>query len=473
MSESIVTEIVGTSWTCVEAPAGCGKTTLIVQSVKAEDKRQLILTHTHAGVHSLKLRFQHYKVNKDKYNVTTIASWALRWAAAYSEMTGENVSPFQNDWTSVYEACLILLDNHAVQRAIQVSYAGLYVDEYQDCDIHQHKLIMKLGGIIPCRIFGDPLQGIFEFNETLVSWEDDVVSNFSIKPLNKPWRWAKTNPKLGQSLNTIRQNLLNGNSINLEEIQHIEWRKKAPQSDYQSADNQYVDYCKRIASKYKGERISIIQKIANKRHHLARRLAGKYSVIEPFSIPDLFKAISNFETADETEMIMQVVEFASWCRTKLNRKFRATLQNYLSNSQYEAIAEEHRQLLQAVQGFTGVESLIDILNALDSIKGSQLFRRELWLEMRRTLKSYSSNKFQSLFEAAEFTRNQTRFFGRPQYKHIIASTYLIKGLEYNHSVILDADELDTKNLYVALTRANTMVFVVSNSCILPNKAVLT
>jgi hypothetical protein len=37
------------------------------------------------------------------------------------------------------------------------------VDEYQDCSLDQHELICLLSEILPCRILGDPLQGIFSF----------------------------------------------------------------------------------------------------------------------------------------------------------------------------------------------------------------------------------------------------------------------------------------------------------------------
>jgi len=38
----------------VIAPAGFGKTYLVVESVKHSDNRQLILTHTYAGVNAIK-----------------------------------------------------------------------------------------------------------------------------------------------------------------------------------------------------------------------------------------------------------------------------------------------------------------------------------------------------------------------------------------------------------------------------------
>jgi superfamily I DNA/RNA helicase len=67
-----------------------------------------------------------------------------------------------------------------VQQVIGSSYAGLFVDEYQDCTRAQHAIVLMLAELLPCRILGDPLQGIFGFNEDpLVDW------NPTLKELSK------------------------------------------------------------------------------------------------------------------------------------------------------------------------------------------------------------------------------------------------------------------------------------------------
>jgi hypothetical protein len=43
----------------------------------------------------------------------------------------------------------------------------------------------------------------------------------------------------------------------------------------------------------------------------------------------------------------------------------------------------------------------------------------------------------------------------------VGTTLLVKGLEFDHAVVLDADALDAKNLYVALTRGARSLTVVS------------
>ena len=65
------------------APAGYGKTEEIAEAVHACDGKQLILTHTRAGVAALRDRMKRKKVCPDKYEIDTIASFCLKWCKAY------------------------------------------------------------------------------------------------------------------------------------------------------------------------------------------------------------------------------------------------------------------------------------------------------------------------------------------------------------------------------------------------------
>jgi len=71
----------------IVAPAGYGKTELIAQSVGCSEGRQLVLTHTHAGVDSIRKKLRKYSISSSKYNVETIHSFALRFAGSYPKTT--------------------------------------------------------------------------------------------------------------------------------------------------------------------------------------------------------------------------------------------------------------------------------------------------------------------------------------------------------------------------------------------------
>lgn len=69
-------------------------------------------------------------------------------------------------------------------------------------------------------------------------------------------------------------------------------------------------------------------------------------------------------------------------------------------------------------------------------------------------------------DAAIRMREQNRLLGRPLPKRAVGSTLLLKGLEAEIAVILDADALDPANLYVAMTRGSRRLIVCSRSRII-------
>ena len=65
------------------APAGCGKTYTIAECLRYTEGLQLILTHTHAGVASLKEKIKEKGIATNKYRIETIASYAQKYVSAF------------------------------------------------------------------------------------------------------------------------------------------------------------------------------------------------------------------------------------------------------------------------------------------------------------------------------------------------------------------------------------------------------
>jgi hypothetical protein len=68
----------------------------------------------------------------------------------------------------------------------------------------------------------------------------------------------------------------------------------------------------------------------------------------------------------------------------------------------------------------------------------------------KALQSCDGSEGNSFYEAAARSREQNRLLGRPLPRRAVGSTLLLKGLEADVSVILDASDLDARNLYVAM-----------------------
>ena len=126
----------------VIAPAGYGKTHLIARSVHVATARQLVLTHTCVGVDALRQKMQLLGVPATRYQIDTIASWALRSCLHFPKTSNwSKDNPGSKDWVKVYAACATLCAKPFFRRLVRCSYGGIYVDEYQDCSSEQHTLM--------------------------------------------------------------------------------------------------------------------------------------------------------------------------------------------------------------------------------------------------------------------------------------------------------------------------------------------
>ena len=90
-----------------------------------------------------------------------------------------------------------------------------------------HNVIKLLSKYIPCKIFGDPLQSIFDFdkNDHLISWNEVEKSYDFAGELDYPWRW-NSNIELGNIINNYRNELLIGkipNFLNGKNVQVINY----------------------------------------------------------------------------------------------------------------------------------------------------------------------------------------------------------------------------------------------------------
>ena len=147
------------------AAAGHGKTHAIAECIQlcSLGKPQLILTHTHAGIASIKTKLTEMNVDNKKYHVETITSFVQRYVLAFCRKDDLPEPSEKEYFDAVLQKGAKLFENKHVLDVVSLTYDGLFVDEYQDCTIGQHVILMKIGEVLPIHLFGDELQGIFGF----------------------------------------------------------------------------------------------------------------------------------------------------------------------------------------------------------------------------------------------------------------------------------------------------------------------
>lgn len=440
----------------VLAPAGCGKTETIARAaVSHGEEPVLILTHTHAGVSALRKRLQRLGTKRRRVRVETIAAWALRFNCSYPTISRSAVEhPRNEQWADVYDGALRIARS-PLRRVLKESYASIYVDEYQDCTLRQHNLIQSLAESVPCKVLGDPLQGIFDFGSSaLVDWAEVESAFPPYATLTKPWRWASTNSALGSWLTSCRADLLSGNPIDLRKSP-IEWRPSGPLEQLQTAKE----------AARRGGRVVALLQWPGQCITLAQKLKGRYGVMEPIESGDLQEHALRIDESQGPERVTAVLGFCAKCMTGV--QVLNTIEAAIRRGSTSRIRKRKIQLkaLEAVGSSRDLGLVATALECIAHLEEVGLYRYELFDAMKLAA-TRGARTGEALPEAAWQIRNATRQSGRVQQGPQLSRTLLVKGLEYDHVAVLGAHAMDQRNLYVALTRASRSVLVVSNAPVL-------
>lgn len=443
----------------VEAPAGCGKTEAIVRAIGLYCKEpQLVLTHTHAGVDALKQRFRDHGVPTDRYHVDTISGWAWSWVRRYPGNSRYRSSLTTPAWNDVYKAVEVLLDKDFVKNGILNSYAGIIIDEYQDCTLSMHRLVQALKGLVPCRVLGDDLQGIFDFkhDDPLVDWTN-VKNSFvnDLGKLEKPFRWLKANNKrLGDWLLAQRSTFRLSREPNYDDSP-IE-RYKLP----------FGEIGRKIIGLTR-EREGRICVIGPKERYLAPGLETTlakqgYCVLEPNELRvlrDLVDVLAEDKPADKANALLDFFKLvyggvsdhadfiAKICRGDPQRP-RSTARKALC--------------LRHSAGITP-ELIMDLLSYLERSAGVSCKRQE----SVSTLRCILEQRIQTGADIKELYTQETsrrKYRNRANIRRSIGSTLLVKGLEFEHAIVVRPVNWQKnwggyKDLYVALTRGTKTVTI--------------
>ena len=457
----------------VIASAGCGKTELIAQAIKADSKsRVLVLTHTNAGVNALKQRLKKNGVAKNFTQVDTIASWCLRYVKSYPIMSDlQHPNPLGNEWNTIYRSANLLLKEKHILSVISSSYDSVYVDEYQDCISDQHEIIKTLAKILPCRIVGDPLQGIFDFAGANLPWKNVIEVTFpKIFKLNTPWRWINKNEELGNWLLKLREKIIYGESIVFGKSTPTRWRL--------AEETNKIDFARRM-SETKDYVVAVL-KWPKDAHQFARLTEGSFSSMEALDCRELNKfaecldnSCSLMQENKGIEIAKNIIYLAKECMTEVNDALENVIGSLELNEIPDINKEKNNQdIVIAIANLVGTPNASNILAVMikiEMIRNTGKFRNELWREAKRIVEHLKNNVYNSYADASWNLRNHRSYRRGSLDSKLVSRTLLIKGLEFDHSVIVDAEKfIDNrfsggggKDFYVAATRGTQSLSVIS------------
>ena len=448
----------------VELPAGTGKTHLVAALAAAavgQGERTLILTHTNAGVDVLRRRLRQFGVATSAVRVETIASWCFDVIRHYPVLSGLAVGA-EPDWEQTqqyYAGAAVAIQATAIRKVLQASYGLAIVDEYQDCIIEQHDLVLALHASLPVCVFGDPLQNIFDFGSNVtVKWAKEVVATWPALALPvQPWRWRGHHEDLGQWLIDIRADLHGGRPIDLATAP-LSWRRNdTPQAA--------VNAC--FAQPTGDGSVVAISKWPHECAAVASKTNGSYGMMEEFQGSFMMKFAATVDSGDPRQIAVATLQFAKDCISCIAAKLNATVKDKLAKGESVAHfsrpgAEVQLGLLSGLLSDPSPARVRETLVAIGQLPDGRLYRREAWRDMLKALAIVAAGSDVTVAQAIRNIRNRTRIVGRAQDDRIISRPLLVKGLEYDHAVVLNAERYSATELYVALSRSRKSLTVVSN-----------
>lgn len=453
----------------VIAPAGCGKTQLIVEALSyATARPKLVLTHTTAGVAALRQRLRGLKIPAAHYRISTIAGWALNISGMFpSTCAYSSDGNSQPNYIDLQKKVSLLIQNGHISDILHSSYSRILIDEYQDCSESQHNLICSLSNILPTIIFGDPLQAIFGFSkrDPLPNWNGQVEKEFPvISTLNTPWRWINAgNKPLGDWILEVRRAFLAGESIDLNSVPNCVHHYPLSGDPISNRKLQISTHYQVRKNMLPSESLLVIgdSKRASARHDFAKSTQG-IDVVEPVDLKDIVAAADSFDQLHAYELLNQVLTIASNFMSGIDKSgILKRVETIIGNKNRKEPTNIELQAVQLVSNGSP-KDILKIINLLEESDSVKIYRSAALAALKDTLALSISQPDKTLSDSASSIREKRRQQGDKRItSRAIGSTLLLKGLESDHVLILDASQMDRSNLYVALSRGSKTITLFS------------
>jgi len=464
-----VDEIIHNEKSMIIAPAGYGKTHFITSCVSAASSKQLILTHTHSGVASLRQKLKKACIESKFYNVETITSFAQKYVFAYSD---QKQLPSQEDSKKYYpyiieKATEIFSFSH-IKSVLQATYSMLYVDEYQDCSEDQHQLILSLAEVMNVCILGDPLQGIFDFStkNPIDLTDKNFFSGFweNRYELSTPWRWViNDSDELGYNLHQIRQKISETNSIDLRLFNSI--NLTISKDPYR---NNYSEIMKIISD---NENLLVIipdSKQINKRLDFQKRFLNRLVLLEAIDGKDFYalaKKCDQIIASGTFPMLLDLMKIV--CnKTAVDIWFNNSGVKNKRDPADNAIIQPVNEKLMSFLSSKNPKDLALFLHLITKLPKIKCYRKDLLFSLIDSIEITQISK-ETVYKAMMEKRNFIRRVGRDVNNKCIGTTLLTKGLEFESVLIINCNEFTCRrNFYVAATRASKRLYIITNNPIL-------
>lgn len=448
------------------APAGHGKTEMITDLVANLPGKKLVLTHTNAGVSALTQRLSKKQIGKEKYTLSTISSFCMKWCGAYptTAEVDQTIPLSDNRYYNDQVCGAVKIFSHSWAREIiKATYACVIVDEYQDCVVNQHQIFLELNKTVPVYVFGDPLQSIFGWAGKPVSWNQIEFELVCVK--TSPHRWERGSVELGQYLTKVRTVLLpslDRKRVRLSTIPNGTFIKRISPASARGTG------LLNEMNKYKSA--LYLTKWQQAQCLFSQQTGGVFQNDEPQNLNELYKYAKFLDVDDGYARAETIYSFVEACATQVNAELGSYRKHIIEGDFNFDHIKKHTEFGNRMLNVFQNHSYNDMLSVLEWVRSNSIFRlyrRELFTELIRAIQ-YARDRGTSIHEAAQQIRmnpnNQSRYAG---FKKLSSRAVLSKGLEFECVAINLQENYTATEMYVAMTRAmKTIIFITDQDSVL-------
>lgn len=183
---------------------------------------------------------------------------------------------------------------------------------------------------------------------------------------------------------------------------------------------------------------------------LARLTGGLFQCVEALHAKDAAGALAALENARGGDRGRVLVDFVRSISIHGGNQLDTIVALLDGVARTEPDAETRRVADLLARADTATE-LADALDALARLSSVKVFRRELLWSAVDSLRDLGNGPCRDTATALRARRNLTSHVGRRLARCSVGSTLLLKGMEFDHAVVVDTGQFSIHDLYVALT----------------------
>jgi DNA helicase-2/ATP-dependent DNA helicase PcrA len=204
------------------------------------------------------------------------------------------------------------------------------------------------------------------------------------------------------------------------------------------------------------------------RHHFAK-ISNGIDVVEPVDLTDVMSFASQFDSHAGVTLVEKVLSAAGSMMTGIGlSSLVKRLQILLAGSNRKPPSNEELAVL-ALAKDSSRKSILNLLNTLENSPTVKVYRKVAFSALKSSVTMSLNKPDGTILNAAQTIREQRRQYGDRRIPHrAIGSTLLLKGLEADHALILNANSMNNNNLYVALSRGAKSITIFSEAPIIEN-----